>query len=210
MRIKMYENWSRDFVTDFTDNGFDVSEEGETIKGKYNGKFVITGISRWFDDMLAKIETEHKIVKAKTFFNSITGNANFEVSIMPNVSENSIIFLLDGEEYKFNIDYVGYSPYNSNLGIYGVREDGDRGYININITESKVRKTKSMKFGYNHRTNGVFVSDEQISKLIDLITSDKIMTKHVYSETTILYSDMSEVSKKIIDKNIFIIKDLIN
>lgn len=70
----MYENWSRDFVTDFTDNGFDVSEEGETIKGKYNGKFVITGISRWFDDMLAKIETEHKIVKAKSFFNNRTKN----------------------------------------------------------------------------------------------------------------------------------------
>ena len=36
MRIKkIYENWSRDFVTDFTDNGFDVDVNEYTINGQY-------------------------------------------------------------------------------------------------------------------------------------------------------------------------------
>jgi hypothetical protein len=63
----MNENWSKDFATDFTDNGFDVEENGSIVTGQYRGKFVVTQFSRWFDDMLHKIETEHKILRSKTF-----------------------------------------------------------------------------------------------------------------------------------------------
>lgn len=192
----MYENWSRDFVTDFTDNGFDVSEEGETIKGKYNGKFVITGISRWFDDMLAKIETEHKIVKVKTFFNSITGNANFEVVVapVPPMDGNSIEFMLDGVNHEFYIKYVSYwgSGSEKGLSVVGNRGDGDSGKIYISVVESPVRKTKKIRFGYNNRTKNVLVSMDQVSKLLELIISDKIIIGYLHRDSKYKYSDLPD------------------
>lgn len=176
MKIRMFENWSQDFVTDFTDNGFDVDVNEYTINGQYKGKFVVTQVSRWFDDMLGKIDTEYNIMRTKTFFNSVTGNANFEVAVAPPTSGNSIEFMLDGVKHEFYIKYVRCFGSGSEIGLafVGNRGDGDSGTIYISVLESPVRKTKKIRFGYNNRTKNVLVSMDVVGKLLELITSDKL------------------------------------
>lgn len=202
MKIRMFENWSQDFVTDFTDNGFDVDVNEYTINGQYKGKFVVTQVSRWFDDMLGKIDTEYNIMRTKTFFNSVTGNANFEVVVAPPTSGNSIEFMLDGVKHEFYIKYVRCfgngasslwpnSRTNREMGLafVGNRGDGDFGTIYISVIESPVRKTKKIRFGYNNRTKNVLVSMDVVGKLLELITSDKLEVgdygeRKKYSELT--------------------------
>ncbi len=204
MRIKkIYENWSKDFVTDFTDNGFDVDVNEYTINGQYKGKFVVTQVSRWFDDMLGKIDTEYNIMRTKTFFNSVTGNANFEVVVAPPTSGNSIEFMLDGVKHEFYIKYVrcfgdGSSSLASDrrtnremgLSFVGNRGDGDSGTIYISVVESPVRKTKKIRFGYNNRTKNVLVSKDEVVKLLELITSDKLELTDYYGERMYKYSEL--------------------
>lgn len=197
MKIRMFENWSRDFVTDFTDNGFDVDVNEYTINGQYKGKFVVTQVSRWFDDMLGKIDTEYNIMRTKTFFNSITGNANFEVVVAPPTSGNSIEFMLDGVKHEFYIKYVrcwGSAP-EMGLSFVGNRGDGDSGTIYISVVESPVRKTKKIRFGYNNRTKNVLVSMDGVSKLLELIASDKLEVTDYYGETKYKYSEMPNDKK---------------
>jgi hypothetical protein len=203
MRIKrINENWSQDFVTDFTDNGFDVDVNGYAINGQYKGKFVVTQVSRWFDDMLGKIDTEYNIMRTKTFFNSITGNANFEVVVAPPTSGSSIEFMLDGVKHEFYIKYVRcfgtYDKTRSEMGLsfLGNRGDGDSGTIYISVVESPVRKTKKIRFGYNNRTKNVFVSMDEVGKLLDLITSDKLEINYNYGERKYKYSELPNDSEK--------------
>lgn len=195
MRIKkIYENWSKDFVTDFTDNGFDVDVNEYTINGQYKGKFVVTQVSRWFDDMLGKIDTEYNIMRTKTFFNSITGNANFEVVVAPPMDGNSIEFMLDGVKHEFYIKYISYwgSGSEKGLSVVGNRGDGDSGTIYISVVESPVRKTKKIRFGYNNRTKNVLVSMDQMSKLLELITSDKLLIGYLHRDSKYKYSDLPD------------------
>ena len=193
----MNENWSQDFVTDFTDNGFDVDVNGYAINGQYKGKFVVTQVSRWFDDMLGKIDTEYNIMRAKTFFNSITGNANFEVVVAPPTSGNSIEFMLDGVKHEFYVKYVRcFGTYEMGLSFVGNRGDGDSGTIYISVVESPVRKTKKIRFGYNNRTKNVIVSMDEVGKLLDLITSDKLEINDYYGERKYKYSELPNDSEK--------------
>ena len=200
MKIRMFENWSKDFVTDFTDNGFDVDVNEYTINGQYKGKFVVTQVSRWFDDMLGKIDTEYNIMRTKTFFNSITGNANFEVVVAPPTSGNSIDFMLDGVKHEFYIKYVrcwGSRFGNGSeigLAFVGNRGDGDFGTIYISVVESPVRKTKKIRFGYNNRAKNVLVSMDEVVKLLELITSDKLEVRD-YGERTYKYSELPNDKK---------------
>ena len=55
----MNENWSQDFVTDFTDNGFDVDVNGYAINGQYKGKFVVTQVpeKQKFDQHMGAIKS---------------------------------------------------------------------------------------------------------------------------------------------------------
>ena len=191
MKIRMFENWSQDFVTDFTDNGFDVDVNEYTINGQYKGKFVVTQVSRWFDDMLGKIDTEYNIMRTKTFFNSVTGNANFEVVVAPPTSGNSTEFMLDGVKHEFYIKYVRCFGNGPEMGLVfvGNRGDGDSGTIYISVVESPVKKTKKIRFGYNNRTKNVLVSKDEVVKLLELIISDKLEVgdygeRKKYSELT--------------------------
>ena len=220
MKIRMFENWSQDFVTDFTDNGFDVDVNEYTINGQYKGKFVVTQVSRWFDDMLGKIDTEYNIMRTKTFFNSITGNANFEVVVAPPTSGNSIDFMLDGVKHEFYIKYVRCFGSGSEIGLafVGNRGDGDSGTIYISVLESPVRKTKKIRFGYNNRTKNVLVSKDEVVKLLELITSDKLEVgdygeRKKYSELTnedlIIRKFDGGMTKQKFDLHIDVIKSVV-
>jgi hypothetical protein len=41
-KIKLFESWSQDYTLDFQDHGFELEEIGQKIKGKYQGKVVIS------------------------------------------------------------------------------------------------------------------------------------------------------------------------
>ncbi len=80
---RINEDWSNDYTYDFTDAGFEVEENGLILTGKYKGQFVMTQLNDWFAEMTAKMSDDHEVARTKTYFNQVTGNANFEVEITP-------------------------------------------------------------------------------------------------------------------------------
>jgi hypothetical protein len=78
----------------------------------------------------------------------------------------------------------------------GNRGDGDSGTIYISVVESPVRKTKKIRFGYNNRTKNVIVSMDEVGKLLDLITSDKLEINDYYGERKYKYSELPNDSEK--------------
>jgi hypothetical protein len=122
---RINEDWSDDYVYDFKDNGFDVEENGLVLKGQYKGKFLITQVSSWFEEMLAQMGEEHKVLRTKTYFNELTGNASFEVEIKPALGEHSIEVEDNGAKYKFYLGVIrNFYWYSKNEVLGGIANGG--------------------------------------------------------------------------------------
>jgi hypothetical protein len=182
---KINEDWSNDYTYDFTDAGFEVEENGNLLTGKYKGQFVHSDISSWFEEMLAKLSDEQKVVRSKTYFNELTGNASFEVEIKPTLGEHSIEVEMDGTKYKFYlgtitsfIDWIQIpSNWNDPIGgfyIGGNLESGQERVLWIGKSmRGRSGATKSV-FHLGNRTRGISVSKEDVKKVLDLIDSDDL------------------------------------
>lgn len=197
----MNENWSKDFATDFTDNGFDVEENGSIVTGQYRGKFVVTQFSRWFDDMLHKIETEHKILRSKTFFNSVTGNASFEVEI-----DNTSSFYVDVSVNGKKIEYyptllVSYYIFKSSgdCSIYldGRLESGQRKTLGIRLAGGVVISSLGVK------ERGVVVDKSEIRKIYDQVLSRGLLVNNMTfdqqdQDKAVYIQNLSETDRKLL------------
>ncbi len=186
------ESWSADYTYDFTDNGFEVEETDKTIKGKYKGKFLITQVSSWFAEMVAKMELDHRILNAKTYYNEVTGNANFEVEIAEE-TRDSIEVKVGSEKVKFfPISIIYLSAYERSGAIYikGALENGQKKELRIqrrlpieptdrsSITEGK----PSNAFSLGSRSRGIIVDNENITKLFDMIDATQLINYCTFSD----------------------------
>ena len=226
---RINEDWSDDYVYDFKDNGFDVEENGLVLKGQYKGQFVHTQVSSWFEEMLAQMGEEHKVLRTKTHFNELTGNASFEVEIKPALGEHSIEVEDNGAKYKFYLgvirNFYWYSKNevlggiaNGGLSIQGHLENGQERLLWIGKKETKSGQVSIMKNVFsiggikrvngiiistgNTITRGISVSEEDVKKIFDLVYSDKLVSLLIFGNpaTKSVYSEMPADKKTLMDR----------
>ena len=174
---KINEDWSSDYTYDFTDHGFEVREYGNLLTGKYKGQFVHSDISSWFEEMLAKLSDEQKVLRSKTYFNELTGNASFEVEIKPTLGEHSIDIEMDGVKHKFYLGTITSFNWNDPTGGFYVSGNLESGQEkNLWIGKSLRGRSGSTKsvFHLGNRTRRISVSKEDVKKVLDLIDSDDL------------------------------------
>ena len=197
----MNENWSKDFATDFTDNGFDVEENGSIVTGQYRGKFVVTQFSRWFDDMLHKIETEHKILRSKTFFNSVTGNASFEVEI-DNTSSFYVEVSVNGKKIEYYPTllvsyYIFKSSGDCSIYLDGRLGSGQRKTLGIRLAGGVVSSSLGVK------ERGVVVDKSEIRKIYDQVLSGGLLVNNMTfdqqdQDKAVYIQNLSETDRKLL------------
>jgi hypothetical protein len=202
---KINEDWSRDYTYDFTDNGFEVAENGNLLAGKYKGQFVHSDISSWFEEMLAKLSDEQKVVRSKTYFNELTGNASFEVEIKPALGEHSIEVEMDDIKHKFYLDTITRFNWNDPTGgfyVAGNLESGQKKELWIGKSlRGRSGATKSV-FHLGNRTRGISVSKEDVKKVLDLIDSDDLFLRlyNNLGHQDLKYSELDAINKDRIDQ----------
>lgn len=202
---KINEDWSNDYTYDFTDHGFEVAENGNLLTGKYKGQFVHSDISSWFEEMLAKLSDEQKVVRSKTYFNELTGNASFEVEIKPALGEHSIEVEMDGAKHKFYLGIITSFNWNGPTGGFYVKGNLESGQERALWIGKSLRgrsgATKSV-FHLGNRTRGISVSKEDIKKVLDLIDSDRLpLVIHTrIGSNNLKYSELDMVDKSRIDE----------
>lgn len=196
---KINEDWSNDYTYDFTDHGFEVEENGNILTGKYKGQFVHSDISSWFEEMLAKLSDEQKVLRSKTYFNELTGNASFEVEIKPTLGEHYIDVEIDGVKHRFFLKKItswNWFETNKTGGFYvnGNLENGQEKNLWIGKSlRGRSGATKSI-FHLGNRTRGISVSKEDIKKVLDLIDSDRLPLRDLK------YSELDALDKNRIDE----------
>ena len=203
---KINEDWSSDYTYDFTDHGFEVEENGNLLTGKYKGQFVHSDISSWFEEMLAKLSDEQKVVRSKTYFNELTGNASFEVEIKPALGEHSIEVEMDGTKHKFYLGKITRFNWNDTTGgfyVTGNLESGQEKDLWIGKSlRGRSGATKSV-FHLGNRTRGISVSKEDVKKVLDLIDSDDLLLR-IYNNHLgnryLKYSELHMIDKDRIDE----------
>lgn len=176
---KINEGWSDDYVTDFTDHGFQVVENPSEIRGVYKGVFVTTVVNDWFAEMVDKMTIEYKVLRTKTFFNSITGTANFEVEVTkPDVDSVNITVGRDIVKYipskvnSFNLSRDS-TRINNRIWFDGRLESGQKKQFGIHINNRVV------SFSLGTRGSGINIDKENLEKLFSLIDSGQVTTKNV-------------------------------
>jgi hypothetical protein len=200
---RINEDWSNDYTYDFKDAGFEIEETGLILTGKYKGQFVMTQINDWFGEMIAKMSDDIEVARTKTYFNQVTGNANFEVEIAP--GRNFSIEVQVGNE---KVEYFPLSIYSNNLfdsrvnpskcvgSIFfkGSFKNGQKKELGIHREHlrdrsgNQIEDTK-LQFSLGHRGRGISISKEELSKLFDKIFSNELKWMEIESKT---FSELSQ------------------
>lgn len=165
---RINEGWSDDYVTDFTDFGFQIEEMPSSIKGKYKGSFVVNDFNDWFSEMTNKMTIEYKVIRANTFFNSSTNHASFEVEIIKND--------LDTISINFSNKDVSFTPLSIRLvHKVGVHIDDRYALLSGRLENGKsikikiVINTRHLKFLLGDTSTRVNIEDDEIKKLLNMI-----------------------------------------
>ena len=200
---KINEDWSNDYTYDFTDAGFEVEENGLILTGKYKGQFLMTQVNDWFAEMTAKMSDDHEVARTKTYFNQVTGNANFEVEIAP--GRNFSIEVQVGNE---TVEYFPLSIYSNNLfdsrvnsskcvgsmWFKGSFKNGQKKELGIHrehLRDRSGNQIEDLKLQINlgSRGRGISISKEELSKLFDKIFSNELKFVDIESKT---FSELSQ------------------
>jgi hypothetical protein len=187
---KINEDWSDDYVVDFFDHGFDLEETDNTISGKYKGDFVITSLNDWFAEMISKLTIEYKVLRTKTFFNQVTGNANFEVEVTP-IDASEINVIIDGNVIKYSplkITSIWTSSYNHllQISIGGRTSVGVMKGLLINIQLDENDNPIKVNFTLGNKYSGIVVDNDNLKEILNLVESGKIKKSDDVSDDNIL------------------------
>ncbi len=193
--IKLFESWSEEFLYDFTDDkNFTIEEDGKKVKGEFRGSFDVVDMSSTFTDVVSKMSTEYKILKAQSFFNQVTGNAKFEIEVQD--KEGEFIEITVGEttvkwfpEKVINLWSLTGTRICQYFNIEGKLENGSKKTLLIDFLDSsgyyRARTTDNikMKVTLGTRTRGVSIDKENLSKLIQII-SENPSKQGIYGDMT--------------------------
>lgn len=95
--LKLFESWHEDYSYNFSDRGFElkssenIQDTSKMIGGKYKGKYILTDLNDDFIEMVLRMSDYYEILRTKTYFNSTTGNASFEVEVSDKMSVDKFI-----------------------------------------------------------------------------------------------------------------------
>lgn len=175
-RIKLFESWSDDYTHDFTDRGFKIDQVSNIIKGTYKGKYILTELNDEFTEMIGRLSDEYYVLRTKTYFNQITGNASFEVEVSDKFKEKSDHFLINlsnGKKIKFYPQSLNFIDEKFKEGLtlqlQGRLESGQEREIGI---EKRGNTIKAYIRGYSSKNPKI--DKENINKLFSIIDSGKI------------------------------------
>ena len=160
------EGWSDDYITDFSDNGFSITETPSKVTGKYKGKFILSDLNSWFTEMIDKLSMEHDVLSNKVSFNKVTGYAMFEVEIAKNHLVG-IIIDLDGKDVEFKPNKIIY-VHRKSVEIDGVYENRKK-TLRIWLSDDKIQKVS-----LGNRSIGVSINKKNMSKIFNLFDSGQI------------------------------------
>ena len=189
---RINEGWSDDYTVDFSDNNFEIEETPSTIKGRYKGRFVLSNLNNWFTEMTDKLSIEYKVLSTKTFFNEVTGNANFEVEVTETDLE-SITINVDGTDIEFipkTILYISHyidsrpmSGWGA-ISIKGRLSTGQNKTLAISIRYGYSDDFKEVTFSLSNRSRGVTITKEDVEKIFTLLDSGQVIfsSELVYSD----------------------------
>lgn len=105
--LKLFEAWSEDYTLDFSDHGFELSEVGQRLNGRYKGNFLISDLNTWYAELIDRLNGEWEVTQSNHNFNSTTGNATFQIEIMDKES-GSISVMDNGKEvevFPYSVPY---------------------------------------------------------------------------------------------------------
>lgn len=203
---KINEDWSSDYTYDFTDHGFEVEENGNILTGKYKGQFVMKQLNDWFAEMTAKMSDDHDVARAKTYFNQVTGNANFEVEIAP--GRNFSIEVQVGNE---TVEYFPSHIYSNNLfdsrinpskcigsiWFKGSFKNGQKKELGIHREHlrdragNQIEDTK-LQINLGSRGRGISISKEELSKLFGKIFSNDLKFHTSIAAGSMAFSELTQ------------------
>ena len=163
----------------------------------------MTQLNDWFAEMTAKMSDDHDVARTKTYFNQVTGNANFEVEIAP--GRNFSIEVQVGNE---TVEYFPLSIYSNNLfdsrfnpskcvgsiWFKGSFKNGQKKELGIHrehLRDRSGNQIEDLKLQINlgSRGRGISISKEELSKLFDNIFSNELKFVGVESKT---FSELSQ------------------
>lgn len=112
--LKLFESWHDDYSYNFSDRGFeldssvDIKNTNKLLSGKYKGKYILTDLNDDFIEMVSRMSDYYEILRTKTYFNSTTGNASFEVEVSDKVDIDKFIEIdtTDGKIKWFPIKVI--------------------------------------------------------------------------------------------------------
>jgi hypothetical protein len=186
--LKLFESWSEEFLYDFTDDkNFTIEEDGKKVKGEFRGSFDVVDMSTTFTDVVSKMSTEYKILKAQSFFNQVTGNAKFEIEVQD--KEGEFIEITVGEtkvkwspEMVVNLWSQTRTRICQYINIEGRLENGAKRTVLIsfhrgdtqapNLQYATTTDNLKMKVTIGGRYRGVSIDKENVSKLVKIISEN--------------------------------------
>jgi hypothetical protein len=189
--LKLFEGWSDEYLFDFTDDGkFDIKEDGKKVVGEYRGEFDTATMTNQFADSVFKMSSNYKILKAQSFFNQVTGNAKFEIEVQDYDGEFIEIDTPSGKVKWYPEKFIAIYDNRSSREIFfcnytyieGRLENGTKKTLEIrflkkdNYIPRSIGDIEIMRVSIGNKYRGVLIDKPNISKLLKIISENKITT----------------------------------
>lgn len=180
---KIFETWSEPYTLDFQDHGFDLEEQGQKLKGKYQGKFVMSDLNTWYAELVDRLNDEWKVTQSKHSFNTASDKASFEIEIIDKESSAFFTILKDGVElklYPLSFMNIYISRDNLNITLRCKLENGSRTVFMIYYTNNDAinqiydgERPSSVYFSLGNKIRGIDFINNQVEGFINLIKDMK-------------------------------------
>jgi hypothetical protein len=180
--IKLWESWSSDYTHEFSDLDFELIEVGNRLTGKKTGVFVMADINDYYNELIARLDSEYEVIRQKSNFNLESGQADFEVRVREigknskkfTVTDNGVqreLSLLSISDFSLspfaqNVEeqcvliYLAVNCYNVDLGNVTFTISCDIRFFNTN---------PSVEFYLGRRCRGIDFSLEQYKRFKELV-----------------------------------------
>lgn len=176
---KIFEAWSEPYTLDFQDHGFELEERGQKLKGKYQGKVVISDLNTWYAELVDRLNDEWEVTQSKHSFNSASGRASFEIEIMDKEGSGFFTILKDGVEVK--LYPLSFGNINLNRGGFGLSincklENGSKTYFYVSYYNADLYndqwntdRPSVVSFNLGNKSRGIDFNKSEVEGFINLI-----------------------------------------
>lgn len=177
---KLFESWSEPYTLDFQDQGFELEEIGQKIKGKYQGKIVISDLNTWYAELIDRLNDEWEVTQSKHSFNSASGRASFEIEIMDKENSGFFTVLKDGVQVKvYPVSFIHINTHRDgfSMSINCKLENGSKTSFSIyysnsnywNQSQPEYPRPSLIRFGLGSKTRGIDFDKSELEGFINLI-----------------------------------------